>query len=97
MDIIYLLAPKRKLLVYRLYRNAIVFLGIGQRYFFLIARAIYTSGKGRMNAVSVVFPNLAIIVIMGQLDYRFTNDPSHSATQSNAWVHRQYRSASYPP
>ena len=56
MDIIYLLAPKLKLLVCRLYRNPLVFLGIGQRYFLLIARAVYTSGKGRMNAVASFFP-----------------------------------------
>ena len=62
MDIIYLVAPKR--LVYRLYRNPLVFLGIGPGYFFLIAQRYLYEWEGKNESRSVVLTNLAILVIM---------------------------------
>ena len=64
MDIIYLLAPKRKLLVYRLYRNPLVSLGIGPGNFFLIPQRYLHEWYGKNERRSVALPNLAILVIM---------------------------------
>ena len=58
----YFAAPKR--LVYRLYRNPLVFLGIGPRYFFLIALRYLHEWEGKNERRSVVLTHLAILVIM---------------------------------
>ena len=58
----YLAAPKR--LVYRLYRNPLVFFGIGLGYFFLIAQRYLHEWEGKNERRSVVLTNLAILVIM---------------------------------
>jgi hypothetical protein len=62
VDIIYLVAPKR--LVYRPNRNPLIFVGIGPRYFFLIAQRYLHEWEGKNERRSVVLANLAILVIM---------------------------------
>ena len=60
----YLAAPPRKRLAYRLYRNPIVFLGIGPGYTFLIAQRFQHFRKKRDKHHGIFFTNVAICVVL---------------------------------
>jgi omega-6 fatty acid desaturase (delta-12 desaturase) len=60
----YCAASRLKRIGYRLYRNPLVFLGIGPGYFFLITQRFIHHWEGKHERFSVWFTNLAIVVIM---------------------------------
>jgi omega-6 fatty acid desaturase (delta-12 desaturase) len=57
-------ASRLKRIGYRLYRNPIVFLGLGPGYFFLIAQRFIHHREGKRERYSVAFTNLAIALIL---------------------------------
>jgi len=60
----YRAAPPRVRLAYRLYRNPLVFLGIGPGYMFLIAQRYQHAWKEKGKRHSVILTNAAICVIL---------------------------------
>jgi omega-6 fatty acid desaturase (delta-12 desaturase) len=60
----YQAASKRERLGYRLFRNPLVFLGIGPGYTFLITQRLLHQWDGRHERFSVVMVNLAIALIL---------------------------------
>jgi omega-6 fatty acid desaturase (delta-12 desaturase) len=61
----YLAAPLRTRLIYRLYRNPFIMFGLGPVAKFLIDNRFSTRGARKRERNSVIFTNLAILVIMG--------------------------------
>ena len=61
----YLAAPLRTRLAYRLYRNPLIMFGLGPVAKFLIDNRFSTRGARKRERKSVLFTNLAILVIMG--------------------------------
>jgi acyl-lipid omega-6 desaturase (Delta-12 desaturase) len=60
----YTAASKKEQLSYRLYRNPLVFLGIGPGYTFLLTQRLLHQWNGKQERFSVVMVNLAIAVIL---------------------------------
>ena len=61
----YLAAPRRKRLAYRIYRNPFVLFGPGPALLFLCFQRFSTKGAGKKERRSVLFTNLALLVIIG--------------------------------
>ncbi|MEE9910625.1 MAG: fatty acid desaturase [Deltaproteobacteria bacterium] len=57
-------ASGRRQLGYRLYRNPLVFLGVGPGYFFLFTQRLLHQWKGKDERFSILFTNLAIVVVL---------------------------------
>jgi omega-6 fatty acid desaturase (delta-12 desaturase) len=60
----FLSAPIRKRLAYRIYRNPFVLLGPGSALLFLFFQRFTTRGAGKKERNSVIFTNLALLVVM---------------------------------
>ena len=60
----YLAAPARKRLAYRIYRNPFVLFGPGAALLFLFFQRFSSKGAGKRERNSVVFTNLALVVII---------------------------------
>lgn len=60
----YLAAPTRKRLGYRIYRNPFVLFGPGPALLFLIFQRFSSKGAGKRERNSVVFTNLAFLVVI---------------------------------
>lgn len=60
----YLAASPAKRLGYRLYRNPIIFLGLGPGYLFLISQRLTHHWDGQNERLSVALTNLAIVLIL---------------------------------
>jgi acyl-lipid omega-6 desaturase (Delta-12 desaturase) len=60
----YLAAPARKRLAYRIYRNPFVLFGPGAALLFLFFQRFSSKGAGKRERNSVVFTNLALLVII---------------------------------
>jgi len=61
----YIAAPARKRLGYRLYRNPLVMFGLGPAFMFLFRFRVPSAGARKQERFSVIFTNIAILVIMG--------------------------------
>jgi len=61
----YLAAPLKKRLAYRLYRNPVILLGPGSVLLFLFLNRFPSKGAGKRERASVVYTNLALLVIVG--------------------------------
>jgi omega-6 fatty acid desaturase (delta-12 desaturase) len=61
----YIKAPGRKQLAYRLYRNPVVMFGLGPAFMFLFRFRFPSAGARKHERLSVIFTNLAILVIIG--------------------------------
>jgi omega-6 fatty acid desaturase (delta-12 desaturase) len=61
----YLAASGRKRLTYRLYRNPVVMFGLGPAFMFLLRFRFSSAGARKHERFSVIFINLAILVIIG--------------------------------
>ena len=59
----YLAAPFIKRISYRLYRHPLIMFGIGPLYYFLIRNRYSSKGAKKMDIISVIFTNLAIVAI----------------------------------
>ena len=70
----YLAAPLLKRLAYRFYRNPFILLGPGSVLLFLFLHRFPIKGAGKRERASVLYTNLAILLIVGMcdLDHRFT-------------------------
>lgn len=60
----YLALPPLKRLAYRLYRHPLILLGIGPLYYFLLRNRYPSPGAKKIDFVSVIFTNLAILIIV---------------------------------
>lgn len=60
----YIASSARERLAYRLYRNPIIMFGFGPAFMFLFKFRFFSPGGGKNERFSVVFTNLAILVIM---------------------------------
>lgn len=58
-------APGRKRFIYRLYRNPVVMFGLGPAFMFLFRFRFSSKGARKHERFSVIFTNLAILVIIG--------------------------------
>jgi acyl-lipid omega-6 desaturase (Delta-12 desaturase) len=61
----YLAAPLQKRLAYRIYRNPFVLFGPGPALLFLFFQRFSTKGAGKKERNSVVFTNVALLVVVG--------------------------------
>lgn len=61
----YLDAPIRKRLTYRIYRNPFILLGLGSPLLFLFLQRFPNRGAGKTERKSVLYTNLAILMIVG--------------------------------
>jgi acyl-lipid omega-6 desaturase (Delta-12 desaturase) len=60
----YLAAPPRQRLAYRFYRHPLVLLGIGPPYYFLLRNRYPSPGAKKIDFISVVVTNLALVAII---------------------------------
>jgi omega-6 fatty acid desaturase (delta-12 desaturase) len=61
----YLVAPTRKRLAYRIYRNPFVLFGPGAALLFLFFQRFSSKGAGKRERNSVIFTNLALLLVAG--------------------------------
>lgn len=59
----YASASRRERMLYRLYRNPLVLIGLGSVYYFLLMQRFATKGAGRRERRSVCYTNLALMAI----------------------------------
>ncbi|WP_300458151.1 fatty acid desaturase [Desulfobacula sp.] len=60
----YTALPKRKQLIYRLYRNPVVLIGVGSFFSFLVGNRFSTRTVGQKERRNVLFTNLLILLMM---------------------------------